>query len=132
MTSYSNRNLIGQYWFRKVGGIPQQDALGTINFDGVGRFEGLLILNTGGGVVRMSHQGGYDLQSDGTGTFTWDRILPGGGTEQMHSHVVVMRTDAAGEIITEIYSSIDAPDPSTGELNGRLIVRQPTSSQRIQ
>lgn len=120
---YSNANLSGHYWFNKIGGIPSTDALGTINFDGAGNFAGDFVLNVAGTVTPMTYKGTYSINLDGTGLFTWVRHQPNGMTQTLNSHVVALQ--AAGGFITQIYSSIDAPDPETGELSGRMIYRQP-------
>jgi hypothetical protein len=120
---YGNHSIEGKYWFRKVGGIPDQDALGGMLFDGKGNFSGTFVLNVKGTVTTMTYTGTYDVCADGSGTFTWVRDLPGGGKQTMHSHIVALRAEKG--LFLELYSSLDAPDPESGELSGRLIVRQP-------
>jgi hypothetical protein len=120
---YSKRSIEGKYWFRKVGGIPQQDALGTMLFDGDGNFSGSFILNVKGTVTQLSYTGTYDVNTDGTGTFSWVRHLPNGENQTLTSHIVALRAEHG--LFLELYSSLDEPDPATGELSGRLIIRQP-------
>ncbi len=120
---YGNHSIRGRYWFRKVGGIPDQDALGGMLFDGKGNFSGTFVLNVKGTVTTMAYSGTYCVEGDGTGTFTWVRQLSDGGTQEMHSHIVALRAEKG--LFLELYSSLDAPDPESGELSGRLIVRQP-------
>ena len=123
MTTYYNSSLNGHYWFRKVGGIPNTDALGTISFDGNGKFSGTFILNVAGAPKSVTYNGTYQVNHDGSGTFSWVRQNTDGSTESLHSHIIAIKASAG--LITQVYSSIDEPDPATGELSGRMIYRQP-------
>ena len=118
---FSRKNLKGFYTFYKVGGVFNVDALGTMLIDGVGGFEGKLILNTAGVVTSIPYAGHYELSQDGTGEFNWLRKFADGGEELMHSHFVVLAHQA--EIVTSLYSSFDHADGKTGEVNARMLVR---------
>lgn len=114
--AFTNQSLLGQYWFVKQNGDPALDVFGTMNFDGLGNFNGTMVMNNGTAYTSMWYGGLYSVFGDGTGRFFWSRATG----EQLSSHIIVENHDRL--LFTRLISHFDALDQGS-RLQSRWIMK---------
>jgi len=113
--SFSKSSLNGTYWIGKGAGDPTTDFEGLMSFDGVGAYWGIYTSqNSNGTIVQTPFQATYNVNSDGTGTFSW---INGGGSRIVPLH-------SRGSEILQAYSTFTSPLAPDGSIQVRWLAKR--------